>query len=334
MIDYKQIFDSELPIIDVRSPAEFYQGHVPGAINMPLFSNEERHQVGLCFKKRGQNDAVKLGLEFVGPKLTSFVEQAEQIAPRRALHIYCWRGGMRSNSVATLLNAAGFKANVLEKGYKSWRKEVLNQMSIQRNWYMLGGYTGSGKTDILRALRAEGEHMIDLEGLAKHRGSAFGKVDGEQPPTEHFENLLAFDLIAMDSETPIWVENESNNIGSVYLHKVFRESLTKAKFIVIERSFENRVNYLVQEYGACSKEVIKAAFERIAKRLDGVVFKEAIQNIADNKIREVAATALVYYDKTYTHSMSRNPYEIALKQAHENDADSTAKKLIEWKNKL
>lgn len=333
MTDFKALFSESNAIIDVRTPAEFYQGHIPGAVNMPLFTNEERHLVGICYKQKGKDEAVKLGLGMVGPKLQCFVETAEKLAPNKTLSVYCWRGGMRSGSVAWLLRTAGYNVNQLNGGYKAWRKVVLEQMTNQRNWLMIGGYTGSGKTEILRELALQNEAVIDLEGLAKHRGSAFGKTNEPQPPTEHFENLLAFELLKISLDENIWIENESNNIGSVYLHEAFRKNVKTAHFLVIDRSFENRLNFLVEDYGIYDTEILKQGFERIAKRIDGQKLKDALADLYQGKIAEAARIALEYYDKTYSYSMSRNPYTVAATFHHENDSNKTANTLIEWKKK-
>jgi tRNA 2-selenouridine synthase len=333
MTDFKALFSESNPIIDVRTPAEFGQGHLPGAFNIPLFSNEERHEVGLCYKKQGKDEAVKLGLKFVGPKLESIVTQVEELAPSKALNVYCWRGGMRSGSVAWLLRTAGFKVHQIVGGYKAWRNSVLEQMTDQRKWLMLGGYTGSGKTEILNELASKNENVIDLEGLAKHRGSAFGKLSESQPTTEHFENLLGLELLKMNNDEWIWVENESHNIGSVYLHKAFRNNVLTAEFLVINRSFEIRLEYLVELYGQYNTDILKEGFTRIAKRLDGQKLKDAMAALDVGDLHSAARTALAYYDKTYSHSMSKNPYETVATLEHENDTEATANSLIEWKKK-
>lgn len=333
MTDFKALFSESNAIVDVRTPAEFHQGHIPGAVNMPLFTNEERHHVGICYKQKGKDEAVKLGLGMVGPKLKDFVQTVEKLAPNKKLSVYCWRGGMRSGSVAWLLRTAGYEVTQLIGGYKAWRKVVLEQMTKQRNWLMIGGFTGSGKTEILQALATQNEAVIDLEGLAKHRGSAFGKTNEPQPPTEHFENLLAYELLKFLPNDHIWIENESNNIGSVYLHEVFRKNVKTACFLVIDRSFENRLNFLIEGYGKYDTEILKQGFQRIAKRLDGQKLKDALTDLDQGKIAEAAKTALEYYDKSYSYSLSRNPYTVAATFSHENDANYTAKTLIEWKKK-
>ena len=200
------MFDSFLSrtIFDVRSPAEFEKGHLPGALNLPLFSNEERHKVGLCYKKEGRDTAVKLGLELVGRKLRDTVELAESMAPNKTVSMYCWRGGMRSGSLAWLLRTSGFEVEVLKGGYKTWRNHVHHLFEQKLPLITVGGYTGSGKTELLIELGKQGEQVLDLEQLANHRGSAFGR-HGDQPTTEHFENLLGEKMLHLDLSKPIWI---------------------------------------------------------------------------------------------------------------------------------
>ncbi|MEY2794218.1 MAG: hypothetical protein RJA76_2210, partial [Bacteroidota bacterium] len=181
----------QVPILDVRSPGEFKRAHIPNALSLPLFTDEEREKVGICYKHQGKEKAVELGLEFVGPKLVNFVKYAKKVAFEGEILVHCWRGGMRSASMAWLLETAGLKVFLLEGGYKSYRNFVLKIQSEPLPLRVLGGKTGSGKTELLREMKNAGFQVIDLEDLAKHRGSAFGHFGlEEQPSSEHFENLL------------------------------------------------------------------------------------------------------------------------------------------------
>lgn len=297
--------DSGTLVLDVRSPSEFRQGHMPGAISFPLFSDEERRDVGICYKQEGQEAAVLLGLRMVGPRLAEMVQKARKIAEHRSVKLYCWRGGMRSGSVAWLLNTAGFKTEVLQGGYKNYRKYVLQHIKFPEKGVVLGGYTGTGKTELLHALKEEGEQIIDLEALAGHRGSAFGLPEGaEQPGMEQFENDLLRVIQQLDQEKVVWVEDESKKIGTVFIRPQFYEGLEKAPLVVIDKCQEDRAAYLASTYGSESKGRLKSGFERIAKRLGGQHVKRALECIEDEKFSEAAAIALVYYDKTYAHGLS------------------------------
>jgi len=183
------------PVIDVRSPGEFVRGHIPGAHSVPLFTDEERAVVGTLYKQQGRDAAVREGLRIVGPKLATIVDEARALAPDGRIGVHCWRGGERSGSVAWLLDKAGFtEVFTLKRGYKAFRQHVLEAFNMPHDLRVLGGYTGTGKTETLAHLRELGEQVIDLEGLAHHKGSSFGALGEEpQPTTEHFENLLVVD---------------------------------------------------------------------------------------------------------------------------------------------
>lgn len=190
------------PVIDVRSEAEFGHAHVPGADNLPLFNNEERKVVGTIYKQQSREMAIKKGLEYFGPKMKEMIVFAEKVNARldnqnKTFIVHCWRGGMRSAGVAWLLDLYGFKVYTLAGGYKAFRNWVLK--SFEKPWKIniVGGYTGSGKTILLEELGNAGEAVIDLEGIAGHRGSAFGRIGlPEQTSVEMFENKLA---VALDS---------------------------------------------------------------------------------------------------------------------------------------
>ncbi|MCX7769363.1 MAG: tRNA 2-selenouridine(34) synthase MnmH, partial [Flavobacteriales bacterium] len=219
--------DEPFLLIDVRTPSEFRNGHIPGAINVPLFLDEERAAVGLLYKQKGSRAAIRAGLDYVGPRLSTLVKQVEDLleqgenSPR--LIIYCWRGGMRSASVAWLLRLYGMEPETIPGGYKSFRRFVNSIFTKPIPIAVLGGLTGSGKTLVLRQMQLAGIPVVDLEELACHQGSAFGHLgQPSQPSQEHFENLLALTLYragkkALDSGSVVWIEDESRFIGSLHL---------------------------------------------------------------------------------------------------------------------
>ncbi len=205
-------------LVDVRTPSEFAKGHIPGAVNIPLFSDEDRARIGTTYKQENPEQAFDLGLELLGPKLAQLVRQFRESAAEDELVVHCWRGGMRSQSVASLLQMSGMKVSFLSGGYKAYRQWVTGTLAKPCRLLVLGGYTGSGKTMLLHRLREAGEQVIDLEGLAKHKGSAFGNLDDhEQPSNEQFENALAGQLQQIDPERIVWVEDESRMVGRVFL---------------------------------------------------------------------------------------------------------------------
>ena len=239
------------PIVDVRSPGEFEQGHVPGAVNLPLFSNDERAQVGTTYKQQGRQLAVQLGLELVGLKLPSLAQALLELAEAdQTLRLHCWRGGMRSGSMAWLASTLELPVLLLEGGYKAYRRWVLACFESAWPLLVLGGRTGTGKTDLLHALRQRGQAVVDLEGLANHRGSSFGGLgQPPQPSTEHYENLLAASLTASAGQAPIWLEAESAQVGRCRIPAGLWRQMGEAPAVEIQRPIAERVEQLVSVYG-------------------------------------------------------------------------------------
>jgi tRNA 2-selenouridine synthase len=288
-------------IVDVRSEGEFEVGHISGAVNIPLFNNAERAQVGTTYKKVGKQEAIVQGLEIVGPKMAPMVIQVKSIAPQPLVFVYCWRGGMRSGSMAWLLQTVGFEVYVLEGGYKAYRRHVIQFLdNLQLNLKVLSGSTGSGKTEILHLLKAQGEQMIDLEQLAHHKGSAFGGLGQPPPPTqESFDSELYLLLQNMDLSKPIWIENESKNIGRIYLPKHLFELIQLAPVYFINVPIEDRIKRLLNEYAIFSKEDLAQSVEKIKKRLGGQAYKNCITALEENNLITFTELVLFYYDRTY-----------------------------------
>lgn len=288
-------------MIDVRSPGEFSRGHIPGAHSLPLFSDEERAVVGTLYKQKGRDTAVLEGLRIVGPKLAPIVEHAHTLAPDGRIRVHCWRGGERSGSVAWLLDKAGFAEVItLRGGYKAFRNHVLGSFDAPLPLIILGGYTGSGKTEILHALRTLGEQVVDMEGLANHRGSSFGALGlPPQPTTEHFENLLWHELRNLDTSRPIWLEDESLMIGRVKMPDGVFAQLRAAKMFFIEMPQAIRAQRLVADYGKADRKDLRDAVLRIQKRLGPQHCKAALEALDAGDLFTVATTALSYYDKAY-----------------------------------
>jgi tRNA 2-selenouridine synthase len=299
------------PIIDVRSPGEFEQAHIPGAFNLPLFTNEERKIVGTAYKQQSRETAIKIGLDFFGPKMRGMVEFAEQLNSKTII-VHCWRGGMRSAAVAWLLDLYGFKVLTLAGGYKKFRHFVINTFSQSYSFNIVGGYTGSGKTELLQAMQQKGNSFIDLEALANHKGSAFGNLGmPPQPSQEHFENLLGMELYKITAEKkqtdPIWLEDESQRIGSINLPMPVWTQMRNAPLYFVDIPFEQRLDNICHWYGKQDMQKMIEAIIRIQKRLGGLETKTAIQLMQDGNIKESFRILLTYYDKYYNKSLQNRP---------------------------
>lgn len=296
----------KMPLVDVRSPAEFASGHIPGAFNLPLFENEERSVVGILYKNKGRQEAIRKGLEIVGPKMTLLVDQAIGLATSNEILVHCWRGGMRSSSIAWLFEAAGLKVYVLKGGYKQYRSYIRNHVLARKQLLVLGGLTGSGKTNILKSLKSSGENVIDLEGLANHRGSAFGGAGLiGQPTTEQFENNLFEEASRIPDNSFIWVEDESRRIGDLFLPDLFHNALRAAPVIAVRISDSERKSILVKEYASQPQEDLLRAVELLRKRVGGLVAQTAIKSIKAGYYGEVVDLLLPYYDQLYGYGLNK-----------------------------
>jgi tRNA 2-selenouridine synthase len=316
----------EHPVIDVRSPGEYNHAHIPGAHSLPLFSDEERKVVGTTYKQQSREKAIKVGLDYFGPKMRKMVEEAESIVnsrksgvnnsglptqDSRLLLVYCWRGGMRSGAVSWLLDMYGFKVYTLAGGYKSFRNYILDTFKQSFHFNIIGGYTGSGKTETLKALQEKGAAVIDLEGLANHKGSAFGNIGmPKQPTQEMFENGLGCELRAMSyepatSKAPfrglrgIWLEDESQRIGLVNIPHELWKNMRSSPVYFLDIPFEERLKHITEEYGQLDQQKLIEAIGRIREKLGGLNAKTAIQLLEEGNTPESFRILLKYYDKFY-----------------------------------
>ncbi|MBE9178444.1 tRNA 2-selenouridine(34) synthase MnmH [Oculatella sp. LEGE 06141] len=298
-------------LLDVRSPAEYAQAHIPGAISFPLFTNEERAQVGICYKQQGRDAAVELGFAITGPKLAGLVATAKELAPDRQVRVHCWRGGMRSESVVWLLNMAGMQVSVLAGGYKAFRRWVRSTFETPHSIIILGGMTGTGKTDMLTALAAHGEQVLDLEHLANHRGSSYGALGlPPQPSNEHFENRVALEWATFDSSRPVWIEAESKRIGLCRVPDEIFAQMERSPVLEITRSRGERIALLETVYGEADPIALIAATERLRKRLGGLRTQQAVDWIRQGNLAPAIEITLDYYDKTYTYDLKRRQVPI------------------------
>jgi tRNA 2-selenouridine synthase len=308
---------SHHPVLDVRSPAEYLQAHIPMAHNLPLFDDEERKLVGTAYKQESREQAIKIGLDFFGTKMRKMVEWVEQIkstkknSDDKAVLVHCWRGGMRSAGVAWLLDLYGFKVYTLVGGYKAYRTWVLEQFTKSYPFTVIGGYTGSGKTLILEALQTKNKKVIDLEALANHKGSAFGGM-GLQPRQEMFENLLAGKLFEASEwlqasnshDNTIYIEDESQRIGNLQIPMALWPTIRGSKLLFFDIPFEERLHYICITYGQLEKEKLVNAIIRIQKRLGGLETKNAINFLLEGNLKAAFQILLRYYDKWYEKGLN------------------------------
>lgn len=336
----------ELPVFDVRSPSEFAHAHIPGALSLPLFSDEQRKIIGTAYKQESRETAVNHGLNYFSDRMKIIPGEAlnslnnwekktkdsagSSSAATPGFLIHCWRGGMRSEAVAWLLSLYGYRVYILKGGYKAFRNWALQQFEKAYSIKVLGGFTGSGKTEILNEMRRRGKSIIDLEKLANHKGSAFGYLgEKPQPKQEMFENLLACELSKVNhscennysngngytqiTKPEIWVEDESRNIGSLNIPGPFWAKMRSSRLFFLEIPFDSRLDFITSTYGVFQKDELTNSIKQIEKKLGGLQAKRAINFLLENKRKECFAILLQHYDKLYKKSlMKRENVELIL----------------------
>ncbi len=306
--------------IDTRTPEEFEEFHIPGAYNVPLFSAEERKKVSQVYYEKGEKEARLYALEIVGPKLHKIVRQIKEIKDREGkVVVYCWRGGMRSLAVAAICTLAGVSVPRLEGGYRAFRKYILNRMAEvlkDKKLIVLYGPTGSGKTRIIRALKEKGYPVIDLEGLAGHRGSVFGGIGLDQPSQKMFDALLWQEVERLKDAPCILIEGESRKIGRLFIPEPFWKAMERGEKIYVELPLEERVKISMEDYGVdrFPSTVYLEALSRIRKILGDEKFREIEGLIREKRYTEAVSELMInYYDKLYARSTpdSVKPYRVA-----------------------
>ncbi len=334
-----------LPVFDVRSPSEYAHAHIPGAISLPIFDDAQRAEIGTSYKQNSVQDAIKIGLKHFGHKLNDYINIVEEHANTTSnseIILHCWRGGMRSQAMAWVLDFYGYDVYLIIGGYKAYRNHVLNSFQLPIEFNVLGGSTGSAKTFILEKLKEMGESVIDLEGIAHHRGSSFGALGMPiQPSQEQFENNLHKELsnyFSIDEEQgyhqpkKIWIENESQRIGLVNIPKVLFERMLSSKLVVLQIPFEERLKLIVEQYGKFTKEELIDATIRIQKKLGGLETKNVISFLEVGNIYKAFELLLMYYDRGYKAASSRTNRIPSILVLEKIDMEQNAIALLNFAN--
>lgn len=320
-------------LVDVRSPVEFATGHIPGAINIPLFDDHERAEIGTLYKVKGKEEAVLRGIEIVSPKLAGFIRSVkEKNNGQYRVFIYCFRGGMRSSSFCWLMDTAGVNAIKLEGGYKNYRGNALRLFTQPHKIALLGGSTGSGKTEVLKKLQELKAQTIDLEGIAHHKGSVFGFIgQKEQPAQQQFENNLFVEMNRLNASELVFLEDESFAIGSIKLPYPLWLQMKEAPIVKLKVPFEQRVKRLVKEYGQVSIETLKKPLLQIQTRLGPQHCKTALEHLEKGELDKVAEITLRYYDKAYEFSHEKRKYKNVFDiETNTDDATTNARLILEF----
>jgi len=297
-------------IVDVRSPIEFNKGHIPQSKNIALFSDDERALVGTLYKQQGKEQALLQGLQVVGPKLVAFIHEVQKLTDKKTVFVYCARGGMRSSSFAWLLSTYGYEVFLLQDGYKSYRKFALQASLKELDLIVISGKTGTGKTLLLQDFIYQKKQVIDLEKLACHKGSVFGGVGRVQPTQEQFENNLAFIVHELKSDEPTWIEDESRKIGKIIIPAGLWDQMRLAPIWFLEKTKEERLKLLMQEYGSISNEELLHALQKVEKHLGSQRYVQAQQLLQNNDKLSFCSMLIDYYDAAYDHSLKGRQKQI------------------------
>lgn len=334
VISYKEFqndFKKESYIlIDVRSPGEYDLGTIPGAINIPIFTDKERHIVGTTYKEKSVEKAKKLGVEFVSKKLPVIYDKISKLNEEyENLLFFCSRGGYRSNSIVYFLASLGINVLKLESGYKGYRNHIVEELPRiveEIKFVVLYGNTGTGKTEILKHLKSHGMNVLDLEGAANHRGSTLGSVGlGEQSTQKMFESYI-YKALSERKGNLVFVEGESRRIGKDVIPKYLFKKMKEGVHINIKSPLDYRIETILKAYVHGTNNELIDSLDYLRKRLGNKKIDFYIKLIKENKHEKVIEELMVnYYDPMYENN-TRNIVEVFKNTNHEE----TAKKIIRW----
>ncbi|MDW0115367.1 tRNA 2-selenouridine(34) synthase MnmH [Sporosarcina thermotolerans] len=299
-------------LIDVRSPSEYKEATIPGSINIPFFSDEERAEIGTLYKRVGKDAANERGLEIFSAKLPDFIRQFKTI--ETPMTVFCWRGGMRSKTAATVLDLMGINANRLSGGirtYRQWVVKELEKEDFPPKLIVLNGYTGTGKTLLLQRLADEGHPVIDLEQFAGHRGSIFGQIGLEPNNQKKFDSLLVQQIQKVKQKPYVFIEGESKRIGKVLVPSYLFDKKENGIHVFIHLPIEERVHNILSDYNPWeSQEQFIEAFRLIQRRIHVPIAKEIEESLNEGHFESAVKLLLEhYYDPRYEYSTTKRPHE-------------------------
>lgn len=302
----------ELVLIDVRSPSEYKDATIPGSLNIPFFNDEERAEIGTLYKQVSVQAAKDRGLEIASAKLPDFVRAFKQIDGQKV--VFCWRGGMRSKTSATVLDLMGIQTYRLQGGfraYREWVVDTLQKLEFKPKAYVLNGYTGAGKTLLLRRLQNQGYPVLDLEGMANHRGSIFGQIGLEPNNQKTFDSLLIQEVLRMQQAPYVLFEAESKRIGKVMLPDFLLEKKEQGMELFIDIPVEERVQHILEDYRPWEyQEACIESFRKIKRRIHTPIASQIETDLQSGNFNSAVRLLLeYYYDPLYEYTAKQQPEE-------------------------
>lgn len=313
LLSYEELLkEKNYTLIDVRTPKEFEEEAIPGAINIPLLLDEERVDVGTAYKQVSPEKAKELGVEAIAKRLPEVFREVQKHAKGR-LAFYCAKGGMRSGSMVALFSALGYTTWKLEGGYRAYRQYILKEIPKLNEgikYYILHGKTGIGKTKVLQRLEAKGYSVLDLEKMADHKGSFFGGVCEKRGQSQkRFESLI-FDYLYKNRPTYVLAESESKRIGNVYVPESIFNSLANGKHLSLETTIEERIKIINEDYAGATNEELQSCLDKVGRYISKEKYEEYSELLKNNEIDELSKKLMIeYYDPLYQKSIDKYRYE-------------------------
>ena len=314
VITYEELLqEKKYTLIDVRTPKEYMEEAIPGAINIPLLLDEERVEVGTAYKQVSQERAKEIGVEAISKRLPDIFKEIQKYNGKGALAFYCARGGMRSGSLAALFSSLGYRTIKLEGGYKAYRQYILKNIEKYNGnvvYYTLHGKTGIGKTRILEELKNRGYNVLDLEKKAEHKGSFFGGISQDKEQSQKRFDSLIFDYLYKNKPTYVLVESESKRIGSIYIPDDMCDTLTNGIHLSLDTTLKNRAKIICEDYAHADLEELQKCLKKVARYITKDKYREYLNMLDEKRIMELAEALMVeYYDPLYQKSIDKYVYD-------------------------
>lgn len=335
-IDYREL-QGEFVLVDVRSPGEYEDATIPGAVNVPLFDNEERKIVGTIYVQESVEKAKRIGLEFVGKKLPHLYDRFRELEKEhKNLVFFCARGGFRSSTIAALMDSLGINTFRLRGGYKSYRRIVNEELPILNKditYIVLHGNTGVGKTNILKKLREKGYDVLDLENAANHRGSLLGSVGLGKPRSQKQFESIVYDTLRRRKSDIVFIEGESRRIGNIVIPSCIWDKMEQGIHVLVKASLDFRANLILKEYmkKENAKEEILLSLELLKKYMSEYNCKKYNEMALSENYRELCRQLMVkYYDPLYAASEKKYDYKHII---YVEDIEQAAEDIESWINK-